>query len=153
MEALNAINPDATMNELAGEFCGLDRFEARKRVVAKLQELDLIEKIEDYTHNVGYSQRGGEQIEPYLSDQWFVKMEPLAAPALEVVKDGQVKFHPAHWEKTYENWLTNVRDWCISRQLWWGHRIPVYYAENGTFTAARSDAEARQKLGLPQMLA
>jgi valyl-tRNA synthetase len=145
----NAINADATLNELAGEFKGLDRFEARKKVMERLKELDLIEKVEDYTHNVGFSERGGEPVEPYLSDQWFVNMKPLAEPALKAVLEGEITFYPNHWVKTYEHWMTGIRDWCISRQLWWGHRIPVYYAEDGSFTAASSDVEARKKLGLP----
>ena len=144
----NAINADATLNELAGEFKGLDRFVARKQVMSRLQELDLIEKVEDYTHNVGFSERGGEPVEPYLSDQWFVNMKPLAEHALKAVMDGDIKFYPNHWVKTYEHWMNGIRDWCISRQLWWGHRIPVYYAEDGTFTAASSEDEARTKLGL-----
>ncbi|MES2766438.1 MAG: valine--tRNA ligase [Bacteroidota bacterium] len=148
LEAINTINPDATLNELAGDFKGLDRFEARKQMVELLKERLLIENIQDYTHNVGYSERGGEPIEPYLSDQWFVKMAPLAEPALKVVQDGEIKFYPEHWTKTYEHWMTNIRDWCISRQLWWGHRIPVYYADNGEFTAAHNEEEARKKLGL-----
>lgn len=148
LEQINTINPDATMNENAGEFVGMDRFKARKAVLAKLKELDLIEKIEDYSHNVGYSQRGGEQIEPYLSDQWFVKMKPLAEIALEAVHQDEVKFYPNHWVKTYEHWMNNIRDWCISRQLWWGHRIPVYYTEDGQFTAAASEEAARTKLGV-----
>jgi len=145
----NAINADATLNELAGEFAGLDRFEARKKVMERLKELDLIEKVEDYTHNVGFSERGGEPVEPYLSDQWFVNMKPLAEPALKAVLEGEITFYPNHWVKTYEHWMTGIRDWCISRQLWWGHRIPVYYAEDGSFTAAASEVEARKKLGLP----
>ncbi len=145
----NTINPDGTMNELAGPLAGLDRFEARRRAVEMLESEDLIESIEDYTHSVGYSERGGEPIEPYLSDQWFVRMEPLAEPALEAVRQGHIHFHPEHWVKTYEHWLRNVRDWPISRQLWWGHRIPVYYAEDGRFTAAHTVDEARTKLHLP----
>lgn len=145
----NAINADATLNELAGEFKGLDRFDARKKVMERLKELDLIEKVEDYTHNVGFSERGGEPVEPYLSDQWFVNMKPLAEPALKAVLEGEITFYPNHWVKTYEHWMTGIRDWCISRQLWWGHRIPVYYAEDGSFTAAASEVEARKKLGLP----
>lgn len=148
LEQINTINPDGTLNELTGEFAGMDRFAARKSFVEKLKALDLIEKIEDYTHNVGFSQRGGEPIEPYLSDQWFVKMKPLAEIALEDVLNGNIKFHPNHWVKTYQHWMENVRDWCISRQLWWGHRIPVYYAEDGRFTAASSYEQAIQKLGL-----
>lgn len=144
----NAINPDATLNELAGEFAGLDRFVARKKVVERLKSIDLIEKIEDYTHNVGFSERGGEPVEPYLSDQWFVNMKPLAQPALDAVMNGDITFYPHHWTKTYEHWMSGIRDWCISRQLWWGHRIPVYYAQDGSFTAANSENEARKKLGL-----
>ncbi len=151
LEIINTINHDATMNSNAGEYAGLDRFEARKAVTAKLRELDMLEKAEAYVHNVGFSQRGGEPVEPYLSSQWFVSMQPLAADAIRVVKEGQVRFHPAHWVKTYEHWMTGIRDWCISRQLWWGHRIPVYYTEDGTqFTAARNSTEACKKMNLPE---
>lgn len=145
---INTMNPDGTLNELAGEFSGMERFKARKAILRKLEENDLIEKIEDYTHNVGFSYRGGEAIEPYLSDQWFVKMKPLAEIALKPVQEGRIKFYPNHWVKTYEHWMNNIRDWCISRQLWWGHRIPVYYTEDGRFTAASTENEARKKLGL-----
>ncbi|MDZ4746073.1 MAG: valine--tRNA ligase [bacterium] len=145
----SCINPDATLNDMAGEFAGLDRFVARKRVVKALEANELLEKSEPYTHNVGFSERGDEAIEPFLSDQWFVRMESLAAPALKAVQSGDVKLHPEHWIKTYEHWMSNIRDWCISRQLWWGHRIPVYYTMDGTgFTAAASEDEARKKLNL-----
>ncbi len=150
LEVINSINPDGTLNEFAEEFNGLERFEARKKIVEKLKSENLIEKIEDYSHNVGFSQRGGEPVEPYLSDQWFVSMKPLAEKALKAVTDGEINFHPNHWVKTYEHWLTNVRDWCISRQLWWGHRIPVYYTEDGRLTAANSPEEARVKLNLSE---
>lgn len=130
LEKVQVIDHSGKMNEHAGRYSGLDRFEARKAIVDRLNELGLIEKIEDYTHNVGFSERGGAQVEPYLSDQWFVKMKPLAEPALNAVRSGEIKFHPERWVKTYENWMTNIRDWCISRQLWWGHQIPVWYNKN-----------------------
>jgi len=148
LEMINTINPDGTMNELAGELNGIERFEARKIILEKLKENDLVEKIEDYAHNLGFSQRGGEPIEPFLSDQWFVNMKPLAELALDDVMSDNIKFYPSHWKKTYEHWMTNIRDWCISRQLWWGHRIPVYYSKDGKFTAANNVEEARNKLGL-----
>lgn len=153
LEVINTINPNGTLNELTGKFSGLDRFDARKVITKELEALNLIEKSEDYTHNVGYSQRGGEPVEPYLSDQWFVKMAPLAEIALKPVLDGEIKFYPNHWVKTYEHWMKNIRDWCISRQLWWGHRIPVYYTEDGRFTAAKSESEARVKLGIDESVA
>ena len=130
LETVQVIDHTGKMNEHAGRYSGVDRFEARKLVVEKLEELGLIEKIEDYTHNVGISERGGDLVEPYLSDQWFVSMKPLAEPALNAVLSGEIKFHPERWIKTYEHWMKNIRDWCISRQLWWGHQIPVWYNKN-----------------------
>jgi len=115
------------MNENAGDFRGLDRFEARKRIVAALQDAGYLEKIEPHVNNVGHCSRCQTVIEPYLSWQWFVKMAPLAAPAIEAARKGRVKMFPARWKKVYLHWLENIRDWCISRQLWWGHRIPVWY--------------------------
>ncbi|KAB2894645.1 MAG: valine--tRNA ligase [Chlorobi bacterium] len=143
------IDADATLNQLAGDYAGLERFKARRVVVRDLEARQLLEKTEPYTHNIGYSERGGEPVEPYLSDQWFVKMAPLAKPALKAVQNREIRFYPEHWTKTYEHWMMNIRDWCISRQLWWGHRIPVYYATDGRYTAARNEDEARSKLGLP----
>ena len=112
------------------EFAGLDIYEARKRIVEKLKEIGALIKIEDYTHDVGKCYRCHQTIEPMISKQWFVKMEPLAKPAIEAVKTGKTRFIPERFEKTYFNWLENIKDWCISRQLWWGHRIPAYYCDD-----------------------
>lgn len=125
---INIFKEDASTNDNVPEdLRNQDRYEVRKKVVEKLEALGLIEKIEDYTNKVGYSERGGVPIEPYLSEQWFMKMDELAAPAFKVVKEGKIHFHPDHWVKTYEHWMDGIKDWCISRQLWWGHRIPVWY--------------------------
>lgn len=125
---INVFDISAALNEQAPPpYRGMDRYEARKAVLADLEALNLIEKIEDHTNNIGRCYRCDTVIEPYLSDQWFVKMKPLAEPALTVVLDGTITFYPDRWTKVYEHWMTNIRDWCISRQLWWGHRIPVWY--------------------------
>ena len=123
---INIMNPDATLNENTGKFQGMDRFEARKKIIEELKNLNLIEKIEDYKHSVGHNSRGGVIIEPYLSTQWFLKIKPLAEKAIEAVRQNKIEFIPKMWEKTYFEWMENIKDWCISRQLWLGHRIPAY---------------------------
>ena len=126
---INVMNEDATMNDNAGEYKGLDRYEARKLIVKKLEDLGLLVKVEPHVHNVGECYRCSTTVEPRVSKQWFVKMEPLAKPAIEAVEKGKTKFVPERFEKIYFHWMENIRDWCISRQLWWGHRIPAYYCD------------------------
>lgn len=146
LEKINVLNPDGTLNEHAGKYQGTERLKARKQLVEELDELGLLEKIEDHEHNVPHSDRSKTPVEPLLSNQWFVDMKGLAQPAIAAVKpdtDGskEINFVPERWEKVYLNWLENVRDWCISRQLWWGHRIPVWYDDEGNAVALREDPE------------
>lgn len=131
LEQVVVMNEGAIMNENAPkDFIGLTREEARKKAIELLAEQNLLEKIEDHEHAVGHCYRCGTVIEPYLSDQWFVKMKPLAEKAIEVVKSGEIKFQPQRWEKVYLHWMENIRDWCISRQIWWGHRVPAFYCQD-----------------------
>ena len=130
LEVINVLNPDAKIVDDYPKYAGMDRYEARKAIVEDLQAEGALVEIEDYSHNVGTCYRCGTTVEPRVSKQWFVKMEPLAKPAVEVVRNGEVKFVPERFDKTYFHWMENIKDWCISRQLWWGHRIPAYYCDD-----------------------
>jgi len=129
LEVINILNDDATINANGGKFEGMDRYEAREAIVKELDEMGLLVKIEEYSHNVGTHDRCHTTVEPMVKAQWFVKMDELIKPAVKAVKDGDIKLIPPRMEKTYFNWTDNIRDWCISRQLWWGHRIPAYYCD------------------------
>ncbi len=148
---LNIFTEDAHVNENGGKYQGLERFAARKAILADLEEQGLLVGVKDHKNAVGHCYRCNSIIEPRVSTQWFVKMEPLAKRALEVVKNGKIQITPKRWEKVYYNWLENIRDWTISRQIWWGHRIPAYYAEDGTVFVAKSleeaKVQAREKFG------
>ncbi|MDD5166650.1 MAG: valine--tRNA ligase [Candidatus Omnitrophica bacterium] len=130
LDFINVMYPDGRMNESAGDYKDMDRFEAREVILEDLKEKGLLEKIEPHQLSAGHCYRCHTIIEPYLSKQWFVKMKPLAGPAIEAVKKGRIKFYPKRWTKVYLNWMEDIQDWCISRQIWWGHRIPVYYCKN-----------------------
>ncbi|MEG0073008.1 MAG: valine--tRNA ligase [Clostridia bacterium] len=144
---INVMNENATMNELAGEYANLDRYEARKQIVKRLEEEQSLVKIEKHIHNVGTCYRCHTTIEPYASKQWFVKMETLAKPAIKAVKDGEIKFIPERFDKTYFHWMENIKDWCISRQLWWGHRIPAFYCQCGETLVAKGEKHKCTKCG------
>ncbi len=145
---INIMNDDATINANGGKFQGMDRYEARTAIVKELEEMGLLVKIEDYSHNVGTHDRCGTTIEPLIKKQWFVKMEELIKPAAEAVKNGEIKLVPERMEKIYFNWIDNIRDWCISRQLWWGHRIPAYYCDAcGETVVAKEQPQVCPKCG------
>ena len=149
LEIITVTNDDGTMNENAGKFAGMGPLECRKAVVEELDRLGLLVKIEDYSHNVGFCYRHGDTpVEPRLSEQWFVKMKPLAEPAIAAVKEGKTRFVPDRFSKIYYNWMENIRDWCISRQLWWGHRIPAWYCDDcGEMSVSRTDLTSCPKCG------
>lgn len=148
LEQIRVMNDDASINENGGKYAGMDRYAARKAIVSDLTELNLIDKIEDISHNVGKCYRCDSDVEPLTSLQWFVRMEPLAAPAIEAVKNGTTTFVPDRFKKIYFNWMENIRDWCISRQLWWGHRIPAYYCDEcGEITVSAQHIDICPKCG------
>ena len=146
LEKINIFTIDAVINERAPEkYQGLDRFEARKQILTDLKEKDLLEKTEDHKLMIPRGDRSNAIVEPYLTDQWYVKVKPLAEPAIKAVENGSIKFVPKNWEKTYFEWMRNIEDWCISRQLWWGHRIPAWYDDKGNIFVGHSEKEVREK--------
>ncbi len=148
LEQIKVMNDDATMNSYAGKYEGMDRYECRKAMIKDLDDMGLLVKVEDHSHNVGQCQRCGTTVEPIISKQWFVKMKPLAQPAIDAVKNKETEFVPEHFEKVYFHWLENIRDWCISRQLWWGHRIPAFYCDDcGEMVVTKEDKPVCSKCG------
>ena len=146
---INIFTPDAKVNDEAPEaYRGLDRFDARKAIVEQLEQDGVLVKIDDHKLKVPRGDRTGAVIEPYLTDQWYVAIEELAKPAIEAVESGEIRFVPENWSKTYYQWMHNIQDWCISRQLWWGHRIPAWYDDSGNIYVGRDEAEVRSKNGL-----
>ncbi|PID29905.1 MAG: valine--tRNA ligase [Candidatus Cloacimonadota bacterium] len=149
LEQIIVMDEHGEMNERAGkDFNGMPRYEARKKIIEMLKEQNLLVHVKDHNHSVGHCYRCDTVIEPYLSDQWFVKMAPLAERAIEVVKNGKIKFQPERWIKVYLHWMENIRDWCISRQIWWGHRIPAYYTPEDEIIVAKSIEEAVEKANI-----
>jgi valyl-tRNA synthetase len=146
---INILTKDAKLNDEVPEaYRGMDRFDARAQIVADLDALGLLEKIDPHTLKVPRGDRSGVVIEPLLTDQWFVAVETLAKPAIEAVENGSIQFVPKQWENTYFAWMRDLKDWCISRQLWWGHRIPAFYDDAGTIYVAEDEAAARAKYNL-----
>jgi len=150
----NILTDDAALNdEVPGNYRGLDRFVAREKIVVEFEELGLLEKIEDYTIKTPRGDRSHAVVEPYLTDQWYVKIEPLAKPAIEAVETGKIRFVPENWSKTYFDWMYSIQDWCISRQLWWGHRIPAWYDADGNIYVGHDEGDVREKHGLAKNVA
>jgi valyl-tRNA synthetase len=148
----NIFTDDAALNDDVPErYRGMDRFDARKAIVAELENLGLLEKIEDYVVKIPRGDRSGAVVEPYLTDQWYVKIAPLAKPAIEAVETGRIKFVPENWSKTYFEWMYNIQDWCISRQLWWGHRIPAWYDDKGNIYVGDDESQVREKYQLGEL--
>ncbi len=148
---INILDRNAALNDAVPErYQGLDRFEARKRVVAELEGLGLVEKIDAHTLMTPRGDRSNAVIEPWLTDQWYVRIEPLAKPAIEAVESGRIRFVPENWDRTYFEWMRNIKDWCISRQLWWGHRIPAWYGPDGAIYVGRDEADARARRQVPK---
>ena len=148
LELINILTDDAKINDMVeSDYIGMDRFEARKQIIKDLNEQDLLEKIEPHKLMVPRGDRTNAVIEPYMTDQWFVKVAPLAQPAIDAVKNGTIRFVPENWDKTYYNWMENIQDWCISRQIWWGHRIPAWYDRKGGIYVADSLEKAQQQAG------
>ncbi len=148
---LSVVGKDGRMTDEFG-YGGMDRFDARTKIIKDLEELGNLVRVEEYEHNVGYSERADVVVEPYLSEQWFVKMKPLAEPALKVVNDGEIQFHPRQWINTYRHWMENIQDWCISRQIWWGHRIPAWYDTEGRVWVAATYEEASHLAGTDKLV-
>jgi valyl-tRNA synthetase len=150
----NILDDNAAINDAApADYRGMDRFEARKKIVEDLDALALLDKVEEYARTVPVGDRSGAIVEPYLTDQWYVSIQPLADPAIEAVKSGKIRFVPENWSKTYFEWMYNIQDWCISRQLWWGHRIPAWYDDSGNIYVGRNEKEAREKNNLADSVA
>ena len=150
---INIMNNDATINQNGGKYCGLDRYEARKQIVEDLEKEGLLVKVVDHVHNVGSCYRCHNTVEPWASSQWFVKMDDLAKPAIDAVRNGDINFIPKRMDKTYYNWMENIKDWCISRQLWWGHRIPAYYCPDcGEMVVSENDVHVCPKCGCKNMV-
>ncbi|MEO0973978.1 MAG: valine--tRNA ligase, partial [Pseudomonadota bacterium] len=154
LEMITVLDFDAKLNdEVPKAYRGLPRFDARKRIIADLDSAGLLERIEDHKSAVPRGDRSGEVLEPLLTDQWYVDTKPLAEPAIEAVKSGRIRFVPENWDRTYYEWMNNIQDWCISRQLWWGHRIPAWYTPDGEVIVARDEDDARRQAGLSNEVA
>jgi len=151
---VNVLTDDAALNDdVPDAYRGLDRFVAREKIVAEFKKMNLLEKVEDYVVKIPRGDRSGAVVEPYLTDQWYVKIESLAKPAIEAVESGRIRFVPENWSKTYFDWMYNIQDWCISRQLWWGHRIPAWYDNDGNIYVGRTEQDVRNKHGLADNVA